>query len=174
MERKHVFDPCRHRYGQTLEMIYRTPGCRHRQLHDCRNKHQTANSQTREMTRLLQAPFSAVLLLSCALNASAHGGGGEHAQVVVAPDADWATRHMAGTVSSDECSGQRLTRSRGAPHLWVRRRDLLHAARLRQHRYLDSTRYPPHIRSRRRLDCRNLRDQEANGRTNCPRHVRYR
>jgi hypothetical protein len=48
------------------------------------------------MTRLPQVPLSALLLLSCALNVSAHGGG-EHAQVVVAPDADWATRHMAGT-----------------------------------------------------------------------------
>ena len=48
------------------------------------------------MTRLLQIPLGALLLLSGALNAAAHGGG-EHAQVVVAPDADWATRHMAGT-----------------------------------------------------------------------------
>ncbi|KAH7068965.1 secretory pathway protein-like protein Ssp120 [Paraphoma chrysanthemicola] len=46
------------------------------------------------MNRLLQAPFSAFLLLSCAYNAAAHGGG-EHSQVVVAPDADWPTRHMA-------------------------------------------------------------------------------
>ncbi|CAO2654752.1 Nn.00g114850.m01.CDS01 [Neocucurbitaria sp. VM-36] len=46
------------------------------------------------MNRLLQAPLSAFLLLSCAFQASAHGGG-EHAQIEVAPDADWATRHMA-------------------------------------------------------------------------------
>ncbi|KAH7398258.1 hypothetical protein BKA66DRAFT_565877 [Pyrenochaeta sp. MPI-SDFR-AT-0127] len=46
------------------------------------------------MNRLLQIPVSALLLLSCAYNASAHGGG-EHSQVEVAPDADWATRHMA-------------------------------------------------------------------------------
>jgi hypothetical protein len=45
------------------------------------------------MNRLLQSPLSAFLLLSCAYTASAHGG--EH--VVVAPDADWQTRHMAGT-----------------------------------------------------------------------------
>lgn len=47
------------------------------------------------MNRILQVPFSALLLLSCALNASAHGSH-EHAQVEVPPDADWATRHMAG------------------------------------------------------------------------------
>ncbi|KAF1846737.1 secretory pathway protein-like protein Ssp120 [Cucurbitaria berberidis CBS 394.84] len=46
------------------------------------------------MNRLLQAPLSAFLLLSCAFKASAHGGG-EHANIEVAPDADWATRHMA-------------------------------------------------------------------------------
>ncbi|KAF2248812.1 secretory pathway protein-like protein Ssp120 [Trematosphaeria pertusa] len=46
------------------------------------------------MSRLLPIPLSALLLLSCALNASAHGGA-QHEQVVVAPDADWATRHMA-------------------------------------------------------------------------------
>ncbi|KAF2829380.1 secretory pathway protein-like protein Ssp120 [Ophiobolus disseminans] len=45
------------------------------------------------MNRLIQAPLSAFLLLSCAYKASAHGG--EHSQIVVAPDADWATRHMA-------------------------------------------------------------------------------
>jgi hypothetical protein len=47
------------------------------------------------MDRILKVPLSAFLLLSCALNASAHGGA-EHAQVEVAADADWATRHMAG------------------------------------------------------------------------------
>ena len=47
------------------------------------------------MSRLLQIPVTALLVLSCALNAAAHGGG-EHQQVVVAEDADWATRHMAG------------------------------------------------------------------------------
>ncbi|KAF2129639.1 secretory pathway protein-like protein Ssp120 [Dothidotthia symphoricarpi CBS 119687] len=46
------------------------------------------------MNRLLQAPLGALLLLSCALNVSAHGDG-DHSQIVVAPDADWATRHMA-------------------------------------------------------------------------------
>ncbi|KAH8639903.1 hypothetical protein IG631_02844 [Alternaria alternata] len=44
---------------------------------------------------MLKLPLSALLLLSCALNASAHGGN-EHTQVEVPPDADWATRHMAG------------------------------------------------------------------------------
>lgn len=47
------------------------------------------------MNRLLRIPLSAYLLLSCALGAAAHGGG-EHQQIVVADDADWATRHMAG------------------------------------------------------------------------------
>lgn len=47
------------------------------------------------MDRLLRTPLSALLLLSCALNVSAHGGA--HEQIVVAPDADWATKHMAGT-----------------------------------------------------------------------------
>jgi hypothetical protein len=47
------------------------------------------------MTRLFCLPFSATLLLSYALTTSAHGG--DHSQIVVAPDADWATRHMAGT-----------------------------------------------------------------------------
>ncbi|KAL5116487.1 hypothetical protein ACEQ8H_005608 [Pleosporales sp. CAS-2024a] len=46
------------------------------------------------MNRLLQTQLSALLLLSCAYKATAHGSG-EHAQVVVAPDADWQTRHMA-------------------------------------------------------------------------------
>ncbi|KAA8627369.1 secretory pathway protein Ssp120 [Pyrenophora tritici-repentis] len=46
------------------------------------------------MSPILRLPFSALLLLSCALNAAAHGSH-EHAQVEVAPDADWATRHMA-------------------------------------------------------------------------------
>ena len=50
------------------------------------------------MNRLLQTPFGAFLLLSCAFKASAHGGG-DHAQTVVAPDADWATRHMIGKCS---------------------------------------------------------------------------
>jgi hypothetical protein len=49
------------------------------------------------MTQLLQRPLSALVLISCVLSAAAHGGG-EHAQIVVAPDADWATRHMAGTL----------------------------------------------------------------------------
>lgn len=47
------------------------------------------------MTQLQKLPLSAILLLSCAFTASAHGGG-EHAQIEVAPEADWATRHMAG------------------------------------------------------------------------------
>lgn len=38
----------------------------------------------------------ALLLAACALNAAAHGNHME--QIVVAPDADWATRHMAGTL----------------------------------------------------------------------------
>ncbi|KAF1924319.1 uncharacterized protein M421DRAFT_72908 [Didymella exigua CBS 183.55] len=46
------------------------------------------------MTQLLRAPLSAFVLLTFALNTSAHGGG-DHSQIVVAPDADWATRHMA-------------------------------------------------------------------------------
>ncbi|KAF2873336.1 hypothetical protein BDV95DRAFT_592721 [Massariosphaeria phaeospora] len=45
------------------------------------------------MSRLLQIPLTALLLLSSALHASAHGG--DDQQIVVAPDADWATRHMA-------------------------------------------------------------------------------
>ncbi|KZM23999.1 calcium ion binding [Ascochyta rabiei] len=45
------------------------------------------------MTQLLHLPLSALLLLTCALTVSAHGG--EHSQIEVAPDADWATRHMA-------------------------------------------------------------------------------
>lgn len=39
-------------------------------------------------------PFSALLLIATALQASAHGGA-DHAQITVADDADWATRHMA-------------------------------------------------------------------------------
>lgn len=58
--------------------------------------HFRTNVQPLKMSRLLRIPLSALLLLSSALNASAHGGG-EHQQIVVAPDADWATRHMAGT-----------------------------------------------------------------------------
>ncbi|KAF1956035.1 hypothetical protein CC80DRAFT_474086 [Byssothecium circinans] len=46
------------------------------------------------MSWVLRIPLSALVLASCALNAAAHGGG-EHQQIVVAPDADWMTRHMA-------------------------------------------------------------------------------
>jgi hypothetical protein len=47
------------------------------------------------MSRLTGTWTSALLLACCALNAAAHGG--DHMeQIVVAPDADWATRHMAG------------------------------------------------------------------------------
>ncbi|OAL54289.1 hypothetical protein IQ07DRAFT_583583 [Pyrenochaeta sp. DS3sAY3a] len=46
------------------------------------------------MNCLFKLPFSSLLLLSCVYTAAAHGGG-EHAQIEVAPDADWATRHMA-------------------------------------------------------------------------------
>lgn len=38
----------------------------------------------------------ALAIFSCALNTLAHGGT-EHPQIEVAPDADWATRHMAGS-----------------------------------------------------------------------------
>ena len=55
---------------------------------------------SRTMDRMFKLPLGALLLLSCALNVSAHGGG-EHAQVEVLPDADWATRHMAGTKSPE-------------------------------------------------------------------------
>ncbi|KAF3035252.1 hypothetical protein E8E12_007366 [Didymella heteroderae] len=46
------------------------------------------------MAQLLRSPLSALLMLTCAVTTSAHGGG-DHSQIVVAPDADWATRHMA-------------------------------------------------------------------------------
>ncbi|KAF1992694.1 hypothetical protein P154DRAFT_541008 [Amniculicola lignicola CBS 123094] len=42
----------------------------------------------------LRLSLGALALLSHTLNVSAHGGS-EHAQIVVADDADWATRHMA-------------------------------------------------------------------------------
>ena len=48
------------------------------------------------MTFHLRIPLTLILALSAALNAAAHGGE-HHEQIVVAPDADWATRHMAGT-----------------------------------------------------------------------------
>jgi hypothetical protein len=69
------------------------------------------------MNRLLQAPLSAYLLLSCAFKVSAHGGA-EHAQIVVAPDADWPTRHMAGTDSHGAvCVGMKSNSwIRGASH----------------------------------------------------------
>ena len=47
------------------------------------------------MNRLLRTPFSAYLLLSCALGSIAHGTH-DHQQIIVSDDADWATRHMAG------------------------------------------------------------------------------
>jgi hypothetical protein len=46
------------------------------------------------MPNLLRIPFCALLLAFGALNASAHGG--DHSQITVPDDADWATRHMAG------------------------------------------------------------------------------
>lgn len=39
--------------------------------------------------------LSVASILGLASYVSAHGGSG-HEQIVVAPDADWATRHMAG------------------------------------------------------------------------------
>lgn len=47
------------------------------------------------MLRLLQLPISALLLLSSALQVSAHG---DHSNMEVPEDADWATRHMIGTL----------------------------------------------------------------------------
>lgn len=48
--------------------------------------------------RLLQHLLSLALLLLAAPLAAAHGAHEHHEQIVLAPDADWATRHMAGTV----------------------------------------------------------------------------
>ncbi|KAF2121402.1 hypothetical protein BDV96DRAFT_211460 [Lophiotrema nucula] len=46
------------------------------------------------MSSFIRIPLTLLLALSAALNAAAHGG--EHnEQIVVAADADWATRHMA-------------------------------------------------------------------------------
>jgi hypothetical protein len=42
-------------------------------------------------------PWSFISLALCACGALGHGAGG-HEQIVVADDADWATRHMAGMV----------------------------------------------------------------------------
>lgn len=95
------------------------------------------------MIRLLQIPLSAFLLLSSALNASAHGGG-EHHEIVVPDDADWATRHMAGknaplllphplhlsTSKNIHTEAILTTNNRGAPHLRLRRRHFLHPTRL--------------------------------------------
>jgi hypothetical protein len=55
-------------------------------------------THTHTMSRALRLPLSALLLLASALNAVAHDGhdGHDGHQIVVAPDADWATRHMAG------------------------------------------------------------------------------
>lgn len=70
------------------------------------------------MNRFFQAPLGAFLLLSCAYNVSAHGG--EHAQVVVAPDADWPTRHMAGILHFHNLKSMGANeRYRGASHLWL-------------------------------------------------------
>jgi hypothetical protein len=81
------------------------------------------------MNRLLQAPLSAFLLLSCAYSVSAHGG--EHAQVVVAPDADWPTRHMAGMLQSYTYPFEGADkRFRGTSHLWLRRHSLFQPSRL--------------------------------------------
>jgi hypothetical protein len=165
-ERKHVGDPCRHRYGQTLEMIYRTPGV------DIASSLWFANLHMQAMARLLQVPLGTFLLLSCALNASAHGNG-EHAQVVVAPDADWPTRHMAGTGTRNRTPARSLTKKRGASYLGVRRCDLLHAPRLRQHRHLDSARHSPHVRSRRPFHVTHIRDQEGNSREDRHGNVRH-
>jgi hypothetical protein len=78
--------------------------------------------------------------------------------------------------SSDKAQNQRqqLTDCRGASHLRVRRGDLLLAPRLRQHRHLDSTRHPAHVRTGRCLDSLDIRGQETGRRADRPRHVRYR
>ncbi|KAF2451663.1 secretory pathway protein-like protein Ssp120 [Karstenula rhodostoma CBS 690.94] len=49
------------------------------------------------MNRALRIPIGALALLASAPSAAAHGGheGSDGHQIVVAPDADWATRHMA-------------------------------------------------------------------------------
>ncbi|KAF1964148.1 secretory pathway protein-like protein Ssp120 [Bimuria novae-zelandiae CBS 107.79] len=49
------------------------------------------------MRGLIRIPLSALALLSSALNAAAHGDHNDHDghQIVIAPDTDWATRHMA-------------------------------------------------------------------------------
>ncbi|KAF2739012.1 secretory pathway protein-like protein Ssp120 [Polyplosphaeria fusca] len=46
------------------------------------------------MSQFLLFSLGALLFLSCALEAASHGDH-EHQQIVVADDADWATRHMA-------------------------------------------------------------------------------
>lgn len=47
----------------------------------------------RHISNMLALPLAVITGLTSYV--SAHGGGG-HEQIVVAPDADWATRHMAG------------------------------------------------------------------------------
>lgn len=66
-----------------------------------RTSHLHPTQPSMMINRMLQAPLGAYLLLSCAYQVSAHGG--DHGQqVVVAPDADWPTRHMAGMITYDE------------------------------------------------------------------------
>lgn len=71
--------------------------------------------------------ISSILALAFVAYTQAHGG---HDQQPIAPDADWATRHMAGEESRQQLNGvvvisQLTQHSRGAPHHLLRRRRLL-------------------------------------------------
>jgi hypothetical protein len=163
----HVEHPCRHRYRQTLAMIYRprprprTPGVSLAET-PCNFTYTSNDKITPSPSERTPAALMRPQCLSarrrrtradcsrarCGLGDTTHGWYG----------------------SSDEVQNQRqqLTDRRGASHLRVRRGDLLLAPRLRQHRHLDSTRHPAHIRTGRCLDSLDIRGQETGRRADRP------
>jgi hypothetical protein len=98
------------------------------------------------------------LLAACAVSiafaagVTAHGGGSGIAHqkpIQVDPDADWATKHMAGKLGSLLKYPEVLTVKRGASYLRIRSSILLFTPRLRQQRFLGTKRNSEDLRNGR-------------------------